>query len=304
MKIVTLHIENKNEGKMDKLCCIGHITLDKIITPEKEVNMFGGTAYYFTHAMYHLNGGRDFHLVTALAPSEMRAVDDLRERGIHVTALPSAHTVYFENKYGANQNNRTQRVLAKADPFRIDDLKYLKAGVYHIGSLLADDFSLDLLRQLSDRGTLSVESQGFLREVREEKVYPVDWANKLEAFKYIDVLKVNEHEMEILSGQSEAHDAALQLAEWSIGEVCVTLGDKGALLLENDHFYDIPAFPPKKVVDATGCGDTFSTGYLYMRTRGAAPKEAGRFAAAMSTLKLEKSGPFSGTEDDVWRMIR
>ena len=304
MKIVTLHIENKNEGKMDKLCCIGHITLDKIITPEKEVNMFGGTAYYFAHAMYHLNGGRDFHLVTALAPSEMRAIDDLRERGIHVTALPSTHTVYFENKYGANQNNRTQRVLAKADPFQIDDLKYLKAGVYHLGSLLADDFSLDLLRHLSDRGTLSVESQGFLREVREEKVYPTDWANKLKAFKYIDVLKVNEHEMEILSGQSEAHDAALQLAEWGINEVCVTLGDKGALILENDHFYDIPAFPPKKVVDATGCGDTFSTGYLYMRNRGADPEEAGRFAAAMSTLKLEKSGPFSGTEDDVWRMMR
>ena len=129
-------------------------------------------------------------------------------------------------------------------------------------------------------------------------------SNKFEAFKYIDVFKVYEREMEILSGQSEAHDAALQLAEWGINEVCVTLGDKGALILENDHFYDIPAFPPKKVVDATGCGDTFSTGYLYMRTRGADPEEAGRFAAAMSTLKLEKSGPSSGTEDDVWRMMR
>ena len=289
---------------MDKICCIGHITLDKIITPEKEVYLPGGTAYYFAQGMYHLNGGKNFRLVTALATSEMRIVEELREKNIQVNVIPSAHTVFFENKYGSNPNNRSQRVLAKADPFLIDDLKYLHAGIYHLGSLLADDFSLDVIRFLSEKGTLSVESQGFLREVRDEKVYPTDWTDKREAFRYIDVLKVNEHEMEVLTGQSEAHDAALQLAEWGVNEVCITLGSQGSLILENDHFYEITAYPPMKLVDATGCGDTYSTGYLYMRTRGAHPDEAGRFAAAMSTLKLENSGPFTGTEDDIWRMIK
>lgn len=33
-------------------------------------------------------------------------------------------------------------------------------------------------------------------------------------------------------------------------------------------------------------------------------EEAGCFAAAMSTLKLEASGPFSKTEEDVWNIIR
>ena len=289
---------------MDKICCIGHITLDKIITPQSETYMPGGTSYYFAHGMYHLNGGHDFRLVTSLAPSEMKAVDDLRQLGVKVDVLPSRHTVYFENKYGENQNNRSQRVLAKADPFTLEGLKDVRAGIYHLGSLLADDFSLEIIEALSRRGTVSVDSQGYLREVRGEQVFPVAWADKLEAFRYINVLKVNEHEMEILTGQKEAHDAALQLAEWGIDEVCVTLGDYGSVILENDHFYDICAYPPKAVVDATGCGDTYSTGYLYMRSRGAEPEEAGRFAAAMSTLKLEKSGPFSGTEDDIWRMIR
>ena len=288
---------------MDKICCIGHITLDKIITPENEVEQFGGTAYYFAHALQRLNGGRDFRLVTALASSEMRAVEDLREKGIQVSVFPSAQTVFFENSYGENRNNRSQRVLAKADAFRLEDFKWIKAGVYHLGSLLADDFSLDLIKYLSDKGTLSVESQGFLREVRGDKVFPVDWKDKLEAFRYIDVLKVNEHEMKMLTGLEEPHDAALQLAEWGINEVCVTLGDQGSLILENDHFYEICAYPPRKVVDTTGCGDTYSTGYLYMRSRGADPEEAGKFAAALATLKLEVSGPFTGTEDEVWRIV-
>ena len=37
-------------------------------------------------------------------------------------------------------------------------------------------------------------------------------------------------------------------------------------------------------------------GYLYMRNKGASYAEAGTFAAALSTIKLEKSGPFCGTE--------
>ena len=32
---------------MDDICCIGHITLDKIVTPRKTTYMPGGTSYYF-----------------------------------------------------------------------------------------------------------------------------------------------------------------------------------------------------------------------------------------------------------------
>lgn len=289
---------------MNKICCIGHITHDKIITPETEVDMPGGTSYYFAHAMYHLNGGKDFQLVTSLAETDMQAVTDLRQLGINVSVVPSRHTVYFENKYGENQNNRTQRVLAKADPFTVESLKNLKASVFHLGSLLADDFSLQVIESLAGRGEVSVDSQGYLREVRGEEVYAVDWKEKREALRHIDVLKVNEYEMEVLTGHNDAHDAALQLAEWGVKEVCVTLGNYGSVILEDNHFYDICAYPPLRVVDATGCGDTYSTGYLYMRSRGANPSEAGHFAAAMSTLKLEANGPFAQTEDDVWHIIK
>lgn len=288
----------------DKICCIGHITHDKIITPQSERHMPGGTSYYFAHAMYHLNGAKGFRLVTSIGPDDMASVNELRQMGVAVDVIPSRHTVFFENKYGANQNNRTQRVLAKADPFTAESLRNLKASIYHLGSLLADDFSLDVIRSLDGRGVVSVDAQGYLREVRGNEVFAVDWPWKREALRHIDVLKVNEYEMDVLTGQNEAHDAALQLAEWGVKEVCVTLGDFGSVVLENDHFYDIPAYPPKAVVDATGCGDTYSTGYLYMRSRGADPGEAGQFAAAMSTLKLEAPGPFSATEDDIWKLIR
>lgn len=266
--------------------------------------MPGGTSYYFSHGIRHLKDTRNYKLVTALAPSEYKAVEDLRAKGIQVEVLPSKKTVYFENIYGENQDDRKQRVLAKADPFTVEELKDEEAKFFHLGSLLSDDFSLDVVKLLSGKGKLAVDAQGYLREVRGEQVYPTDWKDKREALKYIDILKVNEHEAEVLTGFKDFKQAALQLAEWGVKEVLLTLGSLGSIIYAEGTFYKIPAYPAKNVVDATGCGDTYSMGYLYMRNKGASYEEAGCFAAALSTIKLEKSGPFSGTEEQVWDIIR
>lgn len=289
---------------MNDICCIGHITLDKIITPKQTFYMPGGTSYYFSHGISHLNDWKNYKLVTSLAPSEYSSVDELTGKGLNVEIIPSKKTVYFENSYGINQNNRTQRVLAKADPFTVEKIQHIEAKIFHLGSLLSDDFSLDVIKYLSKKGILSVDAQGYLREVRGENVYPIDWCEKKEALKYVHILKVNEHEAKVLTGLDDYQAAARQLAEWGVKEVLLTLGSEGSIIYAENSFYYIPAYPPKEVVDATGCGDTYMLGYLYMRNKGVSYEEAGCFAAALSTVKLEKSGPFSGTEEDAWKIIK
>ncbi|HJH69902.1 PfkB family carbohydrate kinase [Phocaeicola coprocola] len=289
---------------MNDICCIGHITLDKIITPKQTIYMPGGTSYYFSHGISHLNDWKNYKLVTSLAPSEYSSVDELTGKGLNVEIIPSKKTVYFENSYGINQNNRTQRVLAKADPFTVEKIQHIEAKIFHLGSLLSDDFSLDVIKYLSKKGILSVDAQGYLREVRGENVYPIDWCEKKEALKYVHILKVNEHEAKVLTGLDDYQAAARQLAEWGVKEVLLTLGSEGSIIYAENSFYYIPAYPPKEVVDATGCGDTYMLGYLYMRNKGGSYEEAGCFAAALSTVKLEKSGPFSGTEEDAWKIIK
>ncbi len=266
--------------------------------------MPGGTSYYFSHGISHLNDWKNYKLVTSLAPSEYSSVDELTGKGLNVEIIPSKKTVYFENSYGINQNNRTQRVLAKADPFTVEKIQHIEAKIFHLGSQLSDDFSLDVIKYLSKKGILSVDAQGYLREVRGENVYPIDWCEKKEALKYVHILKVNEHEAKVLTGLDDYQAAARQLAEWGVKEVLLTLGSEGSIIYAENSFYYIPAYPPKEVVDATGCGDTYMLGYLYMRNKGVSYEEAGCFAAALSTVKLEKSGPFSGTEEDAWKIIK
>ena len=289
---------------MIDICCIGHITKDKIVTPNRTVYMAGGTSFYFAYAINQLPKDVSFSLVTAMDPTETEPVEKMRQAGIDVTLNASRNTVFFENIYGENQNERKQRVLAKADPFTIQQLEHIDAKVYHLGSLLSDDFSPEVVEYLSKKGHVSIDVNGYVREVKDEKVYAIDWKEKKEVLKHTYYLKVNEIEMETITGVKDAHEAAKLIHSWGVTEVIITLGSEGSLIYVDDTFYEVPAYAPHEVVDATGCGDTYSAGYLYKRLQGATPTEAGKFAAAMCTIKLEHNGPFNRTIEDVNAIIK
>ncbi|MDB5025436.1 MAG: ribokinase [Mucilaginibacter sp.] len=286
---------------MYDICCIGHITSDKVVTTQAVMHMAGGTAYYFSYAVGNLDV--NYLLVTALAESEMHYVSALRDKGIEVKVQPSAHTVYFENIYADDQDHRTQNVLQKADPFTAEQLQQVDARIYHLGPLLADDISVELIKTLAGKGMVSLDAQGYLRKVENKKVYPVDWPEKKEALKYVDILKADEAEMKVLTGHKEVSKGAKLLARWGVKEVVITNGSMGSVIYNDGIFYQIPAYKPQMVMDATGCGDTYMAGYLYQRVKGKGIQEAGQFAAAIASRKMESPGPFTGTEQEVLKFL-
>ena len=266
--------------------------------------MAGGTTFYMAHGMHHLSQDFPFQLVTKIGQESQEEVNHLRQMNIDVLSYSSPHSVFFENHYGLNSNQRTQRVLAKAAPFTIEEMEPLAAEVFHLGSLLADDFSPEIVKFLAQKGCISIDVQGYLREVRGKKVYAVDWKDMDAVLPYVDIVKLNEHEMYAIMHTNDPKIVAEKLASYGVREVIITLGSYGSLIYANKTCYEIPAYTPQKIVDATGCGDTYSTGYLYMRSQGATFQEAGRFASAMCTLKLEHNGPFEGSLNDIKTLIK
>ena len=266
--------------------------------------MAGGTSYYMSYGISRLPEKVSYQLVTKVGEGQMGEVEKLRQAGVDTLCYPSRHTVYFENRYGIDTNNRTQRVLAKADPFTLEEMRPLEARVFHLGSLLADDFPPEVVKYLATKGLVSIDVQGYLREVVGEDVRAIPWKHQEEILAATSILKLNEHEMEVITNSKDPRTVARTLADQGVREVVITLGSYGSLIYADRHFYEIPAFQPREVVDATGCGDTYSTGYLYCRLQGMGYAEAGRFAAAMCTLKLEHNGPFDGTLADIERVMR
>lgn len=282
---------------MYDICCIGHITLDKVVTTKATRHMAGGTAYYFSSALQQMDV--KYLLVTSLAESEMFYVDDLREKGIETWAYPSRHTVYFENIYAENQDSRKQNVLQLADPFTIAQMHEVEAGFFHLGPLLADDISTELIQYLSTKGKVSLDAQGYLRKVVKQKVRPVDWSDKQNALQYVDILKADEAELAVLTGCKQVEKGSKILVDWGVKEVVITNGSMGSKIYDGSNFYDIEAYPPITAEDATGCGDTYMAGYLYSRSKGFDIERSGRFGAAMASLKMESPGPFTGTEPEI-----
>ncbi|MFT4030787.1 MAG: PfkB family carbohydrate kinase [Siphonobacter sp.] len=287
---------------MYDICTIGHITLDKVVTDQAVRYMPGGTSFYFSKALRQFDIA--YALVTAVAETEQYIVTDIREQDQQkVFALPSRHTVYFENIYMSNQDHRDQNVHYTADPFTVELMPAIQAKIFHLGPLLADDFSNDLVLSLSKHGRLSLDIQGYLRYVHNKKVHYRDWVDKKSLLPHISILKANELEMEVITGQADVKQGARYLADWGVEEVIITLGSKGSLVYTGGDFHLIPAFEPVAVVDATGCGDTYMAGYLFQRVQGASIQQAGEFGAAMATLKLEHAGPYTAGPTGVSQVL-
>jgi len=287
---------------MYDICCIGHITSDKVVTPRTELYMPGGTAYYFSCALSKLP--LNYLLATAIAPAEMHYVKQLRDMAIEVMVQPSQYTVFFENIYGENQDERKQNVLETADAFTIPQFDGVDAQIFHFGPLLAGDITTELIKTLAAKGQVSLDVQGYLRQVIDHKVYPASWPEKQEALQYVSIVKADVAELQTLSGCDTVADGAKLLAAWGVKEVVITNGSQGSQIYNDGVFYDIPAYAPAEIVDATGCGDTYMAGYLYQRQKGISIPEAGNFAAAMAGLKTAKPGAFVGTEEDVLAFMK
>lgn len=284
-------------SRMYDICCIGHITSDKNVTPGSVSYLPGGTAYYFSCALSRLSV--DYLLVTSLAAAHMQYVDLLRAKGISVNAHAGSGTVFFENIYGASHDDRSQNVLQTADPFSLAQLEKVDARIFHLGPLLADDIPAELVQALSAKGRMSLDVQGYLRKVVNQKVYPVDWPEKRQVLRHVDILKADVAELRALTGCETVAGGARQVADWGVKEVVVTNGSKGSTIYSGDGIYQIPAYAPSVVVDATGCGDTYMAGYLFRRLKDDGIQQAGEFAAAMAGLKTAANGAFEGTEQEV-----
>ena len=286
---------------MFDVCVIGHITKDIVRIKDVEKEMPGGVAYYFSMALKNL--GSNVSLITKAAEKDKGLLNDLIKNNISIYYKASQETTIFENIYPEGLDFRIQNVKYVAQPFSTKDIPDISAQIFHLGPLTKEDIPLEILKLLSKKAKISLDIQGFLRKIEKGEVKNVDWEEKDEGLAYVNILKTDVTEAKILSGENNIKKAAVKLSTYGPDEIIITLGSKGSLIYSIGKFYSIPSFPAKKIVDATGCGDTYMAGYIYKRLKSFDIEESGRFAAAVASLKLEESGPFKGSEEDVQNFL-
>ena len=96
-----------------------------------------------------------------------------------------------------------------------------------------------------------------------------DGFNALLNERRIDILFANQAEIEALAGVAHLEDSVSAVKD-KVETLVVTRSEQGALAIRGNERADVPAEPIDKLVDTTGAGDLFASGFLlgYARNLG------------------------------------
>ena len=278
---------------------LGHFSKDKIVLYGKERISSGGAVYYSSFPLRKM--GLDVAVVTKLADKDMLFLEELRKENIDVYAGHSEETTNFKNIYQNNLDKRVQEVTSVADSFTIYDIPDLDAKFFHIGALINGEVPVDVIRKVSKNCHVSLDAQGFVRFLEGKKIKLKDWEKKEEALCYVKILKVDSSEAEILTQNSDLKAAAKKLSSYGPDEIVLT-SNKGVLVYANNSFYEYP-FKSRKIKGRTGRGDTCIASYIGRKLTHS-PEDSCKFAAALTSLKMEKPGPFKKSLKSVENFLK
>ena len=124
-----------------------------------------------------------------------------------------------------------------------------------------------------------------------------DWQDKLKYLPYMNFLKTDAAEAEILTGHTDRVAAARQLYDWGAREILISHNTE-MLAYDGKRLCTCPV-KARNLSGRTGRGDTTFGAYLAMRVTGADMEEALNYATACVSLKMETPGVFRGTRADV-----
>lgn len=270
---------------------IGHYTKDTIVYPHSTRTVDGGA--YFFGANVAARMGLRVAVVTRLARQDWGAVEKLERLGVTMFAHATPSSTLLRLIYPTdNLDERTIELTSLAGPFSVQDIAGVQAGAYAIvASSARGEVPVEVVETLAARGAvIALDVQGFIRVLRNGTLTQDEWPGKEEILKHVTVLKTDAVEAKLLTGESDRRAAARRLAEYGPKEILLT--QNGSVLVYHDGVFDEAPLVPKEIKGRSGRGDTCTASYLARRLT-ASPAEAVRWAAAVTSLKLEEEGPFN-----------
>ncbi len=288
-----------NQGHTFDILMLGHFARDRVIVDGQAEDCSGGGVYYGSVALRRM--GLHVGIVTRLKAADFKYLDELKQEGVQVFASPAPETSGIANYYNsADMERRVCNPLGFAGLIQVADLPDVKARVYAIVPIIAGEVDLALLSGLAARGPVALDVQGFVRVRDGSDLVFKPWAQIAEGLAKVAYLKVDRAEAELLTGETDLVRAARRLSEYGPREIVLTQSS-GVTVLAEGKVYEAP-FTPRSLAGRTGRGDTCFSTYLGRRLT-ASPEEACRFAAAVTTLKQEKQGPWRGELAEVEAVI-
>ncbi len=278
----------------------GHFAKDELIVDGKGEVSSGGGVYYGSIVLRRM--GLKVAIATRLRQEDFPRLEELRRAGVQVYATPSEQTSGIANYYqSADMERRICKLIGFAGTMKLDEIPDLPAKVIMICGIIAGEVDLPTLKVLAGRAPLALDVQGFVRVPEGDDLVFKPWPEMVEGLQQITFLKVDRAEAEHLTGETDLRAAARKLASYGPQEIVLTQSS-GPLVYAGGEFCQAP-FRPRSLAGRTGRGDTCFSAYLGKRL-SAGPVEATRWAAAVTSLKQEKPGPWDGNIEEAEELMK
>jgi sugar/nucleoside kinase (ribokinase family) len=106
----------------------------------------------------------------------------------------------------------------------------------------------------------------------------------------VDLLFGNESELMSLY-QTDTFEASIAALRKQCPLAAITTGATGSIVVTADELIDVPVVPVRRVVDTTGAGDLYASGFLFGLTSGASLAEAGHLGSIAAAEVISHVGP-------------
>jgi len=275
----------------------GNYTKDTIITPDGTRYVDGGGMNYAAHAGLQL--GIRAAMVTRLAKEDEYVVQNIRADGIDCYPVYSPYSTLMTLEYKTRDvDKRSLYVKHIADTIHPEHLEGLDARAIAVSPSIRGEVEPRFFHEMRKRNgvLLAADVQGFVRVLHGEDLVYEEWGEMDEVLQALDILKSDAVEAKFLTGETDIEKAAAFYASRGVKEIVLTHSN-GVLIHaggQNHHF----EFHSTSMDGRSGRGDTCMGSYVTMRL-SQPPREAGKWAAAVTSMKVEKHGVFDRSISEV-----
>jgi sugar/nucleoside kinase (ribokinase family) len=236
-------------------------------------------------------------------------IDMLRDQGLDVAAVrhtPGVDTSQtlivnvtgqdrrFIHTFGANAEFRAADIPID----RVERCKVLYLGGYLLMDKLRQEELVPVFaaaRKAGAKTVLDVVTPG-----------PADYLSRLDKLlPHVDVFLPNNHEAELMTGESDPLRQAETFRRMGAGTAIITLGGDGAVVVGERVRMRAGAYPVE-FVDGSGGGDAFDAGYVYGLLHGMDTEDCVRVASALGASCVRAIGTTTGvfTKEECEEFLR
>jgi sugar/nucleoside kinase (ribokinase family) len=273
------------------LLVVGSVAYDALESPYGKVERtLGGAATYFSVSasfFTHVN-------LVGIVGDDFDPKDEaiLKKRSIDIEGLErkEGKCFFWAGRYSENLNERVTlvtdlNVFAKFKP-RLPE-KYRNSKFVFLANI-APDLQRDVLHQV--KGTPKLVAMDTMN-------YWIERTNSelRETLRHVDILMINDSETRQLSSEHNLLRAAKHIFKMGPSTLVVKRGEYGAMLVDKNGVFCVPAFPLEEPHDPTGAGDSFAGGFMgYIAgagsTNDASLRRAMVYGSVLGSFTVERFG--------------